>query len=215
MSDYDNWETSEVEQVVSVQLKKKKSPFPNPYEMSRRDVAIKHFRDARIYDEQAQEGFQVTSHFAKQKYHEWLRNIRKQRGWENFRRQYRISFVYKEIVDEDGNVSHQLVRADSIQKKANAGTNKNRTGTPQSALKGVKIDDEEFKAKMWTPAMGKEVARLRSSLEMTQADLAKKINVEPGIVRDIEQGGIVLYNPNDQMTRLLCKALNVSSIKYQ
>lgn len=95
-----------------------------------------------------------------------------------------------------------------------AGTNSSAPLLPQSRVKGANVDDEEFRAKMFTANMGREIARCRVANNMTQAELAKKINVDAATIKNIELGGLVCFNSEDKMVKELAKALGVASIKY-
>lgn len=95
-------------------------------------------------------------------------------------------------------------------------TSSNKSGPllPQSRVKGARIDDEEFRAKMFTMTMGKEISKQRNALGMTQAELAKAINVDAATIRNIELGGLITFNSEDKMVKELARALNLPSIKY-
>ncbi|XWV25922.1 helix-turn-helix XRE-family like protein [Tupanvirus soda lake] len=209
----------EVEQRAPKSRKNRKG-FSNPYHMNRNNVRMYHFRDARIYDPNITEpGWEVPPYVARAKYQNWLRGVRKTPGWENFRRPLRE--VTTEVEDDDGNVFiiRKLVpireRTGDMVRRQNAGTNRKPRLMPQSRDKGVKVDDENFRPKMFTESMGKEISRLRHDLGMTQSELGKKINVDAGTIRNIELGGIVTFNAEDTMVKSLAKALGLTTIKYQ
>lgn len=197
--------------------------FRNPYRMNRNDVKITDFYDARIYDPQAEEGFTVPRYYAKKMYYAWLNNVRKNPGWEGFRRPPIL--VTEEVEKEDGSTYvirkwiswSELNHTNEKIMKFDAAKNKNvpHKLEPQSRIRGAKLGDEHFKAKMFTGVMGKNIAQLRNSLNMTQADLAKKINVDTPMIRDIELGDKITFNSEDIMVKNLAKALGIKSISYQ
>ncbi|XWV24682.1 helix-turn-helix XRE-family like protein [Tupanvirus deep ocean] len=200
--------------------RKNKKGFHNPYHMNRNQVRMYHFRDARIYDHDINEpGWEVPAYVARAKYQQWLRGVRKTPGWENFRRPLRE--VTQEVEDGDGNVFiiRKLVplreRTGDMVRRPNAGTNHKQRLMPQSRDKGVKVDDENFRPKMFTECMGKEISRLRHELGMTQAELGKKVNVDVATIRNIELGGIVTFNSEDTMVKSLAKVFGLTTIKYQ
>ncbi len=220
----------------------------NPYEMYFRDVRPYHFRDARLYDPDiTEQGWCIPSRTARQKYQRWLKSVRKNPGWETFRRRMCSILEEEEGVDQDGNIYTMFVKklipltkltdeevwkrynGDMIVRKLpvyekksivsvprnDSGQHKKNRALPQSRDKGVSIDDENFRPKMFTEKMGREISQIRSGLGLTQADLGKKINVDSNTIRNIEIGGIQTFNPEDSMVRALAKALGISSIKYQ
>lgn len=198
---------------------KKNDNFPNPYRMNRRDVRISHFKDARIYDSDINEpGWQIPTWVARKKYRQWLRSIRKIPGWEGFRRAPRE--IIQIIEDEEGNtyvirklVPYKVYGPATHHKEA--GKNSNKRLMPQSKDKGVRYDDENFRPKMFTEKMGREISQLRTSLDLTQAELGKKINVDANMIRNIELGGLITFNSEDMMVKNLAKALGIPSIKYR
>jgi len=197
--------------------------FRNPYEMDRHLVRACHFYDARIYEPDIEAGFIVQRWYAKRMYKRWLRSIRKIPGWEGFRRP--PVMMTEEVERNDG--STFVIRKWVPWSKANASTetilrhdaNKNRNVphrlAPQSRVKGAQFGDENFRAKLFTGAMGKHISQLRNSLDMTQLDLAKKINVDVAMVRNIELGGLITFNSEDVLVKNLAKVLGVMTIQYQ
>lgn len=190
--------------------------FANPYKMPRNAVRIRHFRNARVYDGDAEKGFEVQRWFARKMYNAWLREVRKNPDWKNFRRNRRP--VYVEEEDEAGVVFKRMTPHATGEVFAKKDGNKNptrSTATAQSKDKGVSVEDTDFRPRMFTEKMGREIAQLRNNMSLTQADLAKMINVYAGTIRDIEAGGLVAFNPEDVVVKSLAKALGVASIKYQ
>jgi ribosome-binding protein aMBF1 (putative translation factor) len=186
--------------------------FFDPYRMNWNSVKICHFRDARIYDPQIREpGWQVQYWYAKKKYLEWLGSIRKIHGWEGFRRA--PIEVTQEITNNDGNtyVLKSLVPY-NISKKTKRNTPKYLPAI--SKVKGVNYDDDSFRPKMFTRRMGIEISKRRNKLGLTQVDLAQRMNVSVNLIRQIEMGGLVGFNPDSILVKSLAKVLNIPSIKY-
>lgn len=173
-------------------------------------VHMQDFTDARIYDQNAEPGYEIQRHSAKKHYRAWLKGTRKQHGWENFR----VGQKPKPLPIQDRDT---MIFNTNLPDKVDAISNTQRKINNKGILSqqpGMKIDDEDFRAKKFTVQMGQEIARRRTDLDLTQAELAKKINVEAGIIRDIERGDIVFFNPADTMVLSLAKALSMPCIKY-
>lgn len=206
----------------SHETSKKDRHVQNPYQMNRHKVKLHHFRDARIYDTDITEpGWEVPYYVAKKKYDQWLRAVRRKPGWENFRRP--VVEVEEELEDEDGQVyvfrkivpRFQAPRTNQLGAQTYHRNNNRKRPYAQSVEKGVKVDDDRYRPRMITKQMGKEISRLRQAMGLTQAELAKKINVETNLIRDIELGDAVPYHPEDMILKNLARALNVPSIRYR
>lgn len=209
--------------------------FINPYKMNYNHVHTYHFRDARLYDPDINEpNWEIQNQVARKKYRQWLKYIRSQPGKENFRRPW--IEIYCEVEDEDNNiifvrklVPYQRNSLDQqrqsifvspvknveIKMRQNAGTNHKQRLMPQSRDKGVKIDDVNFRPKMFTERMGKQISQLRNNLKLTQAELGKKINVDANTIKNIELGNLITFNSEDMMVKSLAKVLGLVNIKYQ
>lgn len=231
----------------NVNLRSKKGLI-NPYMMNHSQVRLGHFCDARLYDSDITEpGWSIPKRIAKQKYQKWINSVRKNPGWENFRRKFCPILEEEEGIDQEGNIYTTMVRKhipmnkltdDEVWKRFNGDVivrklpviekktielmsrkdltrNKKSHVLPQSRDKGIDISDEDFRPKMFTEKMGREISQIRTKLGLTQSDLGKKINVESNTIKNIEIGGIVTFNPEDAMVRALARALDVPSIKYQ
>lgn len=98
---------------------------------------------------------------------------------------------------------------------AGRNTNNSRNMTAQSRVKGARPDDEDFRGKMFTKKMGKEIEQLRHQMKLTQAELGKLINVDANTIRDIELGDIVPFNSENVMVKALARVLGLPSIKFQ
>lgn len=192
--------------------------YSNPYRMNPFEVLKADFREARLYDDDIVEpGWRVQPYVANRKYRKWLHDARQQPGMRGLRR----SFIpHDDEADENGNqrtatknVSF-VTRPQSISQSLPRG-NRNGRLLPQSRVKGAKPGDDDFKAKMFTVTMGQEIATLRTAKKMTQADLAKKLNVDAPMIRNIEKGGLITFNSEDVMVKEMAKVLGVLSIKYQ
>lgn len=190
----------------------------NPYQMNRYHVKMHHFRDARIYDRQIkQSGWSVQKNVMRKKYNQWVRSIRRLRGWEDFRRAHRE--VVETVEGNDGNVYfiRHVTQPSNYQHDRTLLPKNNRKNKdlPPSTENGVNVLDENYRPKMFTMKMGQEIARLRTNLGLTQAELAKKINVDANMIRNIEVGGLITFNPRDNMVKSLARALDIPSIAYQ
>jgi DNA-binding XRE family transcriptional regulator len=193
----------------------KNSVMVDPYQLNRFEVHTSHFIDARLYDTDVEPGYEVQPFFAKKKYRRWLKIVRRNNSWERFRRP---EHVLREEFD-----NHVIIRPTAIAKTTSEVTSKYPAGKinrkynllPQSRDKGITVEDENFRGKMFTIKMGKEIAFARTELGMTQLDLGKKINISANVVRNIEHGDLVTFNSENPMVKNLAKALGLPSIKYQ
>ena len=190
--------------------------FMDPYKMPRNAVRIRHFRDAKVYDPGAEKGFEVQRWYARRMYNAWLREVRKNSEWKYFRRARRL--VYTEDDEEALVVFKRMTpfKTGEVVAKKDGNKNPSRSAaTAQSKDRGVNVNDSDFRPRMFTEKMGKDVATIRNGMSLSQAELAKMINVYAGTIRDIEAGGRVPFNPEDVMVKALAKALGLNSIKYQ
>ena len=89
------------------------------------------------------------------------------------------------------------------------------TDVAQSVEKGVKIDDPNYIPKMFTETMGRYISQTRNSLGLTQAQVAKKINVDSNTIKNIEKGGLVSFNAGSDLVKNLSRVLNLPTINYQ
>ncbi|ANB50778.1 putative HTH-type transcriptional regulator [Powai lake megavirus] len=195
--------------------------YVNPYKMKPQDVKLYHFKDARLFDNSIKSNdanWEVQRWYAKRKYNQWLKNVRRQEGWEGFRRP--LIEITQEVEDEYGNII--ILRKKVPYRKtlprevvARQTSSNNSKYTPQSREKGVSVDDTNFRPRMFTEKMGREICMLRNSKKMTQAELAKQINVDANMIRNIEMGGLISFSSQDPMVRAMARVLGVPSIKYQ
>lgn len=195
------------------------------------DVRMKHFYDARVYNGEA--GWRVPREKARKEYKIWLNAVRKIPGWENFRR---VLYPVKEIyIDHNDNVLNIIRRWVSFKEYTDSeiyiqvepetpvvvkrnNTNNHNANTrlaAQSRVKGAKIDDDEYRSRMFTKTMAQTISQLRNKLGLTQAQLANRINVEANMIRDIELGDKITFNSSDPMIKALARELGLTSIKYQ
>lgn len=192
--------------------------YQSPFEMNPYDVNVCDFVDGRVYDPENGEGWRIQYWEAKKQYRQWLKEVRKRKGYKDFRRNVRPT--YMQIEDDDGNVYvvQKFIQNQSPKSLPDIVRKPNSSAPhvllPQSRDKGIRIGDEEFRPKMFTEKMGKMVHQLRNSLGLSQTDLAKKINVNANLIRDIEKGGLITFNSEDIMVKSLAKSLNVPSIQY-
>lgn len=187
--------------------KKNKRPYMNPYTMNRNQVRMGHFKDARNYDNNISEpDWEVQGWYARKKYTEWVKAIRKIPGWETFRRP--LKEIFQKMEDENGN-TYEVRKLVSNKTQSTRSKNK-KTNIPD---KGIKLDDEITRPKMFTEKMGKDIALHRNKLGLTQVDLGKKINVDANVIRDIEKGDLVNFNASDVVVRELSRVLGIP-IRY-
>lgn len=179
--------------------------------MKNSNINIADFKDARLYDSQIKEdGWEVPRHVSRKKYFDWLCKIRQEPGWESFRRP--LTIVTETFCDDDGN-ERKINKFVSFNGKTgkiiNEASHYNREAVISDQYQNESVNV------YYTEKMGKHISTLRNILGLTQAELAKKIDVDAKIIKKIESGNGVIYNPEDKTYKLLCSALQVSSIKYQ
>jgi len=214
-------EDSQNENYDTVSQQRRPRRFVNPYGMNKHNVSRYHFKDARIYDPDIKEsGWEIQPKIARKKYNDWVRSVRATPGWEGFHRAPRV--VWQEFEDKDGNtyvfrkvVQPRVPGMGMAVARQNAGKNRRTNIVSQSRTRGGKPDDQDFRPKMFTSAMGREISRLRGLANLNQVDLARKINVDVNMIRNIELGGLITFNSEDVMVKALARALEVPSIKYQ
>ena len=190
----------------------------NPININPHDVRTHHFRDARLYDETAENGFIIQNWVARKNFNRWLKTIRGQSGMEMFRRPKKIVF---EEFDSDNGTRVRL--RTTIQKDTVVGTIRtilNRPGNNKRVLLPGQAKDnadgiDNYVPKMFTVTMGREVSVLRNSVGLTQAKLARVLNVTENHIKRVELGGLVTFNPEDEFVKKLAAVLEVPSIKYQ
>lgn len=241
----------------------------NPYDMDPYDVRTCHFKNPFLLygGDIVEEGFEFSNQFAKKLYSRWLRDIRNEPGWENFkvRNSYSHSdFIWdpadktlipqKEWYNTTGNrESHHVVTNvthydynnkyyyDSMREKHTYVGNPNgmlydNAPMPENVMNYVmnketelmktvhegyrekspdEIDEEIKKMKFFTAKMGLKISQIRLDMKMHQFDLAKAVNVDVSVIRDIERGDVVPFNPNDKLVQNLVKVLDLEFIKYE
>ena len=199
--------------------KPKEERCTNPYSMPRRQVQAEHFADARLYDQSITEpGWEVPYARAKQEYNKWLNRVRRQPGWEKFRvpprepREPRPDHTEGQVVTVT--VVDRTVPTGRYVAPTHSNMSTQKQTVAQSKVKGATIEDDAYRARVFTERMGKEIAQTRTALNLTQAQLAKQINVDANMIRQIELGGSVPFNPEDLLTRSLAHALKLTHIAY-
>lgn len=202
-----------------------KEPFVHPFDMDRHKVSIKHWKNARCYDTDIEDGWWVQNHVARGAYTQWVRNVRTLQGWEQFRRP--VVERTKEERDNNGDICivkrlvfpkvpglpyyDDVILSTYYPKNQSRSQKSAVTQTPSPVQDG---DNDDLNAKMFTKKMGQVICKLRSELNLTQKELGKKINVDAHTIRDIEAGDKILYNPEDAMVKQLAKALGLKGIKW-
>jgi len=203
----------EIVDPINVVYEKRGTQFIDPYTLNKVEVRIDHFSDARFYDLDCPAGYSVQHWRAKKSYNKWLRGVRHISGMQLFRR----PFYHIDNDEDESNKYHKYnrnQRQTKLVKRLHAGKNKPTSVLPQSADPGLKPGDENFRPKMFTEAMGKQISKLRTQLGMTQGTLASKIYVHVNVIKDIERGGVRTFNSEDPMVRALYKILGITSLKY-
>jgi DNA-binding XRE family transcriptional regulator len=217
----------EIEYVASMQLL-------DPYKMNPHLVHISHFQSAFLYDPEAEPGFKVSRSVAKQKYNQYKQRIRSKEGWKNYRKPPHI--IYEEV--KEGNrigiikrtvymkVPGSLLPEFTIEKVLTVPRGAAFIRLPKEDLKKdyqieaeatnpLEADDKTSVApKMFTLHMGREIARLRNELHLTQAELAMIVNVDANYIKNVEIGDLITFNPEDVIVRKLARALGIFAIKY-
>lgn len=199
--------------------KKVRNAYANPYKMDPYDVTEKHFVSALTYDRELFDSnriknpheFRVQGWYARRNFRDWKNDVRHKPGMRNFRR--KVVYTEEEPTNDENGVVIQ--RPVTFNQNPAQKRNNNVRLLPQSRVKGARLGDENFKPKLFTLKMGQEISKLRHALGLTQSDLAKKLNVEASMIRNIELGDKVRFNSDDIMVKQMAKILNVPSIKYQ
>ena len=208
--------------------------FNDPQKMNPHKVRVLHFRPAYLYDTDAPVGFQVQRWVAKKKYSNYKQQIRSREGWKNYRRLPHI--VYEEV--REGNRIFMIKRTINMKVPGSRlpdFTVEKVTRVPKGAtlirlpkedprkdqnvdavfIDPLEADDKtNVSPKMFTLHMGREVARLRNDLGLTQTELAMIVNVDTNYIKNVELGELISFNPEDVIVRKLAKALGVQAIKY-
>lgn len=229
----------EAEDFLNAEYRNRVHLFFNPYLANPTEVKMNNFRDARIFDRTADDGFILQRAASRKEYLTWLSSQRDLDGWNNFRRtkpeqsptystehnptiivspklrEKLISIQAAAKEKEDRELRTELIAGTFRNSKNSAGNNKQGRLIASSRVKGKSIYDDEFVAKVFTFKMGKKVSQTRNEMGLTQAELAMKVGVDEKTIANIERGGLVSYNSSDVLTRSLAKALNLPTIKYE
>lgn len=200
-------------------LRTKRNAVVNPNNMNPYEVQTHHFRDARLYDETASVGFIVQNWVARKNFNNWLRSVRSQPGMEMFRRPKKV--VTEEYDADDGTrvrfrstIQHEKV-VHTVRTVLPRTGNKKRSLLPGQAKNGEGVDAENYIPKMFTVSMGREIAAMRNTAGLTQAKLARLLNVTESHIKRVELGGLATFNPEDEFVKKLAQVLGVASIRYQ
>lgn len=193
-----------------------RNSYVNPYKMNPFEVLKADFRDARLYDHDiSDDGWKIPSYVVNRKYRRWLYKTRQEPGMRGLRRFVRHYEESDDNNDESVTQSKPDVPRSTNIRQFQSGKNRNARLMPQSRVKGAQLGDEDFKGKTFTFKMGTIIGALRQQNNMTQVDLARKLNVDAAMIRNIEKGGLINFNSEDIMVKEMAKALGVASIKYQ
>ncbi|THH05733.1 hypothetical protein EW145_g4582 [Phellinidium pouzarii] len=94
----------------------------------------------------------------------------------------------------------------STDKKVTGGTNKGHVGPDHQRIAKLDRENEVAPLAKVLPTVGKAISTARIEKEMTQKDLAQKVNEKPSVIQDYESGKAI---PNSQVLGKLERALKV------
>lgn len=230
-----NFSENMVDDDFEVEYETQPQQFHDPYKMNPHKVRVSHFRQGWLYDPDAPAGYQVQRWVAKTKYNNYKRRIRDRDGWKNYRRPPHI--IYEEVKERNRifvvkrtvymKVPGSKLPDFTVEKVSSVPKGATLIRLPKedprkdfmaesSPADPSEVDDKtSVSPKMFTLHMGREIARLRNELELTQVELARIVNVDSNYIKNVELGGLISFNPEDVIVRKLAKALGVPSIKYQ
>jgi DNA-binding XRE family transcriptional regulator len=198
-------------------------------------ITSRYFANARMYDEQLNlkqfnresdantyvGDWEVQPCVSRKNYRNWLYEMRSKPGMQNFRRdltpEYEPEILGGPVVvievkhktnPDDGKI---IIERTSYLR----GRGGRRLDHAQSTERGVKIDDPDYKPRMVTAKLGAYIRRMREGANLTQKELAEKIDAPTDILRNMELGGVVTYNPEDPILKRMAKFFDVPSIRYQ
>lgn len=183
--------------------------FNNQNNISPYDIHINSFTNG---DLSSDDDFEIQSWARKKNYNKWLHNVRKMKGWENFKRckspepnnfDPSVLILGEKPKDVDSVI---LVKSNKNTQKKNL--------VAGSKVRGQKYDDPEYIPRMVTHKMGSEISRARQRLNISQIDLAKRLNVNVNYIRDIELGNLVTFNSRDPVFIQMARELNLTPIQY-
>lgn len=197
------------------------SRYVNPWEKEPQFVKPEHFKEARLYDSDIIEsGWEVPRHFARKMYRRWLSNVRSREEYTNFRRQFiDIMVPINNGQNEPIKVFLTVPNNEEMIKKI---VNEVLLEHGQPTLEEIERMEqqeqfeknmEQNKIKFYTPRMGSIIMNKRIETRLTQKDLAKLLNIELSVVRDIERGNIVPFL-NDRVKSSLEKYFGSETLKY-
>lgn len=188
----------------------------NPYEINRHNVKMGDFRDARSYDSNIDDGWQIQKGQARGKYKNWVKSVRQLPDWQDFKRDPRE--VTYEDRDEDGNIVETRVRVfprvpcrEDIPDQVIS--QKTYTPTSKKWKKDPTAVEPEIVEELFTLKMGKRIAEARSRKGMKQVELARKLNVNVTVVKEIEIGDKVTFSRSSELVVNLERILEIE-IEY-
>jgi DNA-binding XRE family transcriptional regulator len=183
-------------------------------------VHIYHFKDARLYDNQCQPGFEIQYWYAKKKYRKWLKKIRTIEGWEQFRKPPEEVFDYVRINEDEILIIRKIIRHDILE-----GSNKDESYEKIRKAKRDKptnqddscqsIPQNKTKQMLFTEKMGTMIKQLRQEQGYSQEDLARELGITEKAMNNIERGGLLTFDPESELVKKLAKILEVPAIIYQ
>jgi hypothetical protein len=182
--------------------------------------------------------WKISKQASRKKYREWLAY---QRSFDTSFRRFPVLLV-EEVLDNEGNTyrTKEIVQCNNIPEGAVRQYNNGNVyyllelpdmivtpnnSEPQkifgktginiacSKIKGASPDSDGYVPKMFTAKMGRKILQARNYQKLTQQQVADKLNMNVGIVRDIELGDILSFN--EEVCKKLRNILQMESLKYE
>jgi len=106
----------------------------------------------------------------------------------------------------DLNAARRVGAVVATDRKVTAGTNKSHVGTDHQRIAKLDRENEVAPPPKVAPTVGKAIQTARQEKEMSQKDLAQKVNEKPSVIQDYESSRAI---PNPQILGKLERALGV------
>jgi len=108
--------------------------------------------------------------------------------------------------ESDLNVARRSGAVVGTDKKISAGGNKAHVGTDHQRIAKLDRENEVAPPAKITPTVGKAIQTARMEKQLTQKDLAQKVNEKPSVIQDYESSKAI---PNPQILGKLERTLGV------
>jgi len=108
--------------------------------------------------------------------------------------------------DSEVNAARRTGAVVSVDKKVTGGSNKAHQGTDHQRIAKLDRENEVAPPPKISPSVGRAIQTARQDLELSQKDLAQKINEKPSVLQDYESGKAI---PNPQILSKLERILKV------